>query len=169
MSGNSDRNSVTAEHRAWATLVVAVLVTAAAALIGTLATVPSIPGWYAQLAKPWWTPPDALFGPVWTILYLMMAVAAWLVWRAAGWSGGATAHALYGAQLAFNAAWSVLFFGLHLIGTGLIDIALLWLAIAATIAAFTKHSRAAALLLVPYLLWVSYAATLNFGIWRLNP
>lgn len=129
-----------------------------------------MPGeWYASLKKPSWNPPGWVFGPVWTTLYLMMAVAAWLVWKRGGFSTQRRALALFLVQLTLNAAWTPLFFGLHRPGLAFAEILLLWLAIAAALAAFRPVSRVAAWLLVPYLAWVSFAAFLNFTLWRLNP
>lgn len=125
--------------------------------------------WYASLRKPPWNPPDWLFGPVWTALYTMMAVAAWLVWRQGGWNKQRKPLLLFLAQLVLNAAWTPLFFGLRRPDVAFAAIALLWLAIAATLLAFRPVSRAAAWLLAPYLAWVSFAAALNFTLWRLNP
>jgi translocator protein len=137
----------------------------AAAGIGSLFS----PGaWYAQLDKPSWNPPGWIFGPVWTALYTMMAIAAWLVWRRGGFAGAPVALALFGAQLVLNAMWSWLFFGLHRPALALVDIVALLVAIAATIVAFWQHSRPAALLLVPYLGWVGFATALNLTLWRLN-
>jgi translocator protein len=144
----------------------ALLVTFAAANVGAMFQ----PGaWYEQLRKPALTPPGWVFGPVWTLLYLMMGVAAGLVvWRG-GWRGSRLAIGLYVVQLALNAAWSWLFFGLQRPAWAMADLVLLWLAIAATIEAFRRISLPAAALLVPYLAWVSFAAYLNLMIWRLNP
>jgi benzodiazapine receptor len=129
-----------------------------------------MPGeWYAGLKKPAWNPPSWIFGPVWSALYTMMAVAAWLVWRRGGFAGQRRPLTLFLVQLALNAAWTPLFFGLHRPGAAFAEIVLLWLAIAATLAAFRRVSRAAAWLLAPYLAWVSFAAALNFALWRLNP
>lgn len=125
--------------------------------------------WYASLQKPAWNPPGWIFGPVWTALYTMMAVAAWLVWRQGGWEKQRRPLLIFLAQLTLNALWTPLFFGLHWPGVAFAEIMLLWLAIAATIAAFRPVSRPAMLLLVPYLAWVSFAAVLNFTLWRLNP
>lgn len=125
--------------------------------------------WFARLRKPAWQPPDWLFAPVWTILYLMIAVAGWLVWRAEGFAGARLALAVYGVQLVLNAAWTPLFFGLHRPDLGFADIVLLWAAIAATIALFHPVSAVAALLLVPYLAWVTFAGALNLAVWRRNP
>lgn len=107
--------------------------------------------WYVALQKPAWNPPGWIFGPVWTALYLMMAVAAWLVWRHSGWGKQRTPLALFLVQLTLNALWTPLFFGLHWIGVAFTEIVLLWLAIAATIAGFRPVSRLAAWLLMPYL------------------
>ena len=137
--------------------------------IAAWATSTSVGSWYPTLAKPDFTPPDEVFGPVWVPLYIMMALAGWRVWRKAGFSGaGRTALVLFAVQLAFNLIWSVLFFGLQRIDAALIDIGLLWLAIAATIVAFWRVDGFAAVLLLPYLAWVSFAALLNYEIWRLN-
>jgi len=126
----------------------------------------SPPGdWYASLSKPAWNPPGWIFGPVWTALYMMMAVAAWLVWKRGGWQ---QAHWLYGAQLALNAAWTPTFFGAQQIGWAFAVIIALWLAITFTLLAFLRISKAAGWLLVPYLAWVTFAAFLNFTLWRMN-
>lgn len=140
----------------------------AASAIGGLATYPAIPGWYQSLEKPTWTPPSGLFGPVWTLLYILMGVAAWLVWRRGGWAEQRGALTLWLIQLALNATWSLLFFGMRSPTLGLGEIVLLWLAILATLIAFWKVSAAAGGLLVPYLAWVTFATALNFAIWRLN-
>lgn len=125
--------------------------------------------WYKNLDKPDWRPPDWLFGPVWTLLYAMIAVAGWLVWLEAGLAGAAVPLAIYAAQLVFNAAWSALFFGLKRPDLGMIDVALLWLSILATIVAFQPIHAGAAYMLIPYLIWVSFASVLNFSIMRRNP
>lgn len=128
-----------------------------------------MPGdWYAALAKPSWNPPGWLFGPVWSTLYAMMAVAAWLVWQRGEGGVRRRALGLYLGQLVLNAAWTPLFFGLHLMGIALAEMLLLWVMIAATIVAFHRVHRLAAWLLFPYLAWVSFAAVLNFTLWRLN-
>ena len=136
--------------------------------IGGMFTSAGMPEWYASLQKPSFNPPSWVFGPVWTALYAMMAVAAWLVWREAGFDGATAALTLFFVQLALNLAWSGIFFGLRQPGWALVDIALLWLAIAATAMLFFRHSAWAGALMLPYLAWVSYAAALNFAIWRLN-
>lgn len=124
--------------------------------------------WYAQLRKPSWNPPSWLFGPVWTALYTMMAISAWLVWRRGGFAANARPLGLFAVQLVFNALWSWLFFGLKNPALALIDIVLLWVAIAATLAAFYRVHRVAGWLLVPYLAWVSFATVLNATLWLLN-
>ena len=125
-------------------------------------------GYYAALAKPAWAPPPWVFGPVWTLLYLMMAVAAWLVWRQGGWRAQRGPLSLYVVQLALNALWTPVFFGLRSPGLALAVIVLLGVAIVLTGRAFRSVSSAASWLLVPYLVWVVFAAALNFAIWRLN-
>lgn len=128
-----------------------------------------MPGeWYGQLRRPAWTPPGYLFGPVWSFLYLTMGVAAWLVWKRGGYRAAPVALTLFLIQLAFNGLWSWLFFGLQRPGLAFVDIALLWSAIVATTLAFWRQSALAGILLIPYLLWVAFAAALNFSIWRLN-
>jgi tryptophan-rich sensory protein len=124
--------------------------------------------WYELLAKPPWRPPDWLFGPVWAVLYTMIAVSGWLVWRRVGFAGGALPLLAYAVQLALNAAWSAIFFGLRRPGLAFAEIVLLWASIAATIVLFRQIDALAALLLVPYLAWVSFAAVLNLAIVRLN-
>jgi len=140
----------------------------AAAGVGSLFTRPAIEGWYAALQKPSWTPPNWVFGPVWTVLYLAMATAAWLVWRRAGFAGARLPLTLFALQLVLNLAWTGVFFGLRMPGAAFAEIVLLWLFILATTAAFWPLTHVAAWLMVPYLVWVTYAATLNYGIWRLN-
>jgi tryptophan-rich sensory protein len=140
----------------------------AAAGLGAAVTATSVGGWYQTLAKPTWSPPDWLFGPVWTMLYLMMAVAAWLVWRGHGTRVARHALIWFGIQLSLNVFWSFLFFGLQRPGLGFVEIVALWISIFATSFAFLAKSRTAALLLVPYLAWTSFAVILNFAIWRMN-
>lgn len=123
--------------------------------------------WYAALEKPSWNPPSWVFGPVWTVLYVLIAVAAWRVWTRWG-REASLAITVWGVQMVLNALWSYLFFGVRQPGLAFGEIVLLWLAIAATIWLFWRRDRIAALLLTPYLAWVSFAAVLNFTIWRLN-
>jgi len=124
--------------------------------------------WYASLRKPSWRPPDWLFGPVWAVLYVMIAVSGWLVWRDAGWPAAALPLGLYAVQLVLNGLWSAIFFGFRRLGLALAEMALLWLAIVATMTAFHPINATAAWLLAPYLLWVSFAFVLNHAVWRLN-
>ena len=124
---------------------------------------------YTQLARPSWAPPGWLFGPVWSTLYAMMGVSAWLVWRARGFSGARTALVLFIAQLAANALWSWLFFVWREGGLAFAEVLLLWSLIAATIVLFQRASTLAAVLLYPYLAWVTFASALTFAVWRLNP
>lgn len=134
---------------------------------GTAAFI-AVDGWYDGIQKPSWNPPAWLFGPVWTVLYGMMAVAVWLVWQRGGWKEQKAPLGIFAGQLALNAIWTPLFFGIHEIGWALADIVLLWIAILATLFAFWRVRRDAAALLVPYLAWVSFAAFLNFTLWKLN-
>ena len=138
------------------------------AAVGAQFTFSSVNGWYQTLVKPSWTPPDWVFGPVWSFLYFLMALAGWLVWRRCGITGARTAWFLFGAQLLLNAAWSGIFFALHSPGGALVEIVLLWMAIAATTLAFWTRYRLAGWLFVPYLSWSSFAAFLNLTIWRMN-
>ncbi len=128
-----------------------------------------MPGeWYAALKKPTWNPPNWIFGPVWSALYTMMAVAAWLVWRRGGFRVNRLPLSLFLTQLFLNALWSWLFFGLKNPALAFGEIVLLWLGISGTIVAFWPRQRTAAGLLVPYLMWVSFASGLNFTLWQLN-
>ncbi|HQX94886.1 MAG TPA: tryptophan-rich sensory protein [Pseudomonadota bacterium] len=140
----------------------------AAAGMGGLASV-NAAGFYGDLVRPPWAPPAWLFGPVWSVLFLLMGVAAWLVWRDHGFRGAGAALKLYLAQLLANALWSWLFFAWRQGAFAFAEVVVLWSLIAATIFSFWRLHRLAALLLVPYLAWVSFAAALNFVLWRLNP
>jgi len=124
--------------------------------------------WYALLNQPTYAPPNWVFGPVWTLLYLLMAVSGWLVWQSESTVSKRAPLAAFGAQLILNAAWSALFFGFHDPGWAVVDICLLWLAILCTIVLFRTHSKTASMLLMPYLAWVSFAAMLNYDFWSLN-
>lgn len=128
-----------------------------------------LPGpWYASLAKPSWNPPSWVFAPVWTALYAMMGIAAWLVWRKSRFDGARAALTLFAVQLVLNALWSYLFFGLHRPDLAFVEIVALWLAILAVLVLFWREDRRAGALLVPYLVWVGFAACLNFALWRMN-
>ena len=147
----------------WIALAISVVLVAAVAFFGSR----FVPGpWYEALNKPSWTPPNGLFGPVWTVLYALMALAAWKVWIAVRRIDAALI--VYGLQLVLNALWSYLFFGLHRIDWALADIIALWLAIVLTVVLFWRRDRLAGMVMLPYLLWVAYAAALNFTVWRLN-
>jgi len=139
-----------------------------AAGIGGAASVQAGP-FYTQLVRRDWAPPPSVFGPVWTVLYVLMGIAAWLVWRVGGFRAARFALTLFLAQLALNALWSWLFFGWHRGGLAFANILLLWALIVATLIAFWRISPLAGALLIPYLLWVSFAAVLNYSVWRLNP
>jgi tryptophan-rich sensory protein len=151
----------------WLALIVSVGVTGAAAGLAARSSVTSA-AFYAQLDKPAWAPPPWLFGPVWSALYLLMAVAAWRTWRAAGRTARG-ALALYGGQLVLNALWTWLFFEQHVGLWATVEVVALWAAILATLLAFRRHDRPAALLLVPYLAWVSFASALTIAVWQRNP
>ncbi len=153
-----------------ARLIVSIVLCQAAGMIGSLFTFSSIQTWYAGLAKPWFTPPNWLFGPVWITLYTLMGISLYFVWsKGFGERKAKTAGIVFAVQLALNAIWSILFFGLHNPLYGLVGIIALWIAIAATIIKFYPISRKAALLLIPYLAWVSIATALNYSVWVLNP
>ncbi|MBN1503830.1 MAG: tryptophan-rich sensory protein [Candidatus Eisenbacteria bacterium] len=124
--------------------------------------------WYQQLAKPSWTPPGAVFAPVWSVLYIMMGVAAWLVWRNGEFSRVATPLTLFIVQLVLNALWSYFFFGLQKPGLAFLDIVVLWVLIVLTLITFWRVSAAAGVLFIPYLAWVTFASFLNFAVWRMN-
>jgi benzodiazapine receptor len=142
-------------------LVFAVLVVAAASSGASF-----MPGpWYAALSKPTWTPPDWLFPVAWIVLYAIIAIAGWLAWRAGGWT---TAVLIWGAGLILNALWSYFMFGRHDIFLALVDVTALWLASAAFIWAAWPLDARAAYLFMPYLVWVTFAAALNFAVWRMN-
>jgi len=152
----------------WGSLLVFIAACLFVGALGAISTASSVDTWYPGLNKPTWNPPDSVFGPVWTTLYVMMGVSVWLVWRRRQISETRVAMMLFAAQLVLNAIWSLLFFGLQRPGYAAIEIVLLWLAIVATIVVFARVSKPAAWLLVPYLAWVSFATFLNFTIWRLN-
>jgi benzodiazapine receptor len=171
LPGAAKRKENMSEHHAtgpavWIGLAFWLTVTFSAAWVGSRFQ----PGeWYAGLVKPALTPPAWVFGPVWTLLYAMMGIAAWLVWRNFRVAAALGPLGLFLVQLALNALWSYLFFGLQRPGLAFLDIVALWLAILATLCAFWRAYPLAGLLLFPYLLWVSFATYLNFQFWRLNP
>jgi tryptophan-rich sensory protein len=150
-------------------LVVSIIACQLAGLIGSIFTTPSIPTWYASLRKPVFTPPNWLFAPVWTALFLLMGVALFLIWRKGlGIPGVKVALIIFIVQLIFNILWSVAFFGLKSPLFGLIVIVILWIAILLTIINFYRLSTVAGLLLIPYIVWVSFAGILNFSLFTLN-
>lgn len=150
-------------------LIIAIGVSELAGVIGSIFTTPSISGWYANLVRPEFAPPNWIFAPVWTTLFALMGIAAFLVWkRGLGDKKVKIALVIFLVQLILNTFWSIIFFGLHSPGGALIEMIFLWLAILATIIAFAKISKPAAWLLLPYILWVSFAGYLNFSIWMLN-
>jgi len=156
------------DPRAWLAAVAFVAACFLASGIGQLLGGSPRGEWYRGLAKPTFTPPSWVFGPAWTALYICMGLAGWLVWLRRGSVAVGAPLALFAVQLALNAAWTPLFFGLRSPGLAMIDIVALWLAILLTAGAFFRVSAAAGWLMLPYLLWVSFAAALNFSIWRLN-
>lgn len=151
-------------------LIIAIVVSELAGIIGSIFTVSAIPNWYARLVKPALNPPAWVFGPVWTTLYALMGIALFLVWKSPSVAPKERRRGvvLFFIQLFLNAIWSIIFFGLHSPGWALVDIVALWLAIVWTMFIFYKISKPAAYLLVPYLLWVSFASYLNYSIWLLN-
>ncbi|MFM1885635.1 MAG: hypothetical protein RL026_792 [Pseudomonadota bacterium] len=153
----------------WGAAALSLLLVAGVAVVGALATLDAA-AFYHALQKPSWAPPASVFGPVWTALYTLMAIAAWLVWRRAGDLRGAPlAFALYAVQLLLNALWSWLFFAWQLGLPALVDVSLLWLAVVLTTGQFWQIDRTAGLLMLPYLLWVGFATALNAACWQLNP
>ncbi len=128
-----------------------------------------LPGqWYAELAKPSWNPPDSVFAPVWTTLYVLMGTAAWLVWKRAGLAGARGVLALFIAHLGLNSLWSYLFFGVQQPSWALVELVVLWAVILILTVGFWRVTRPAGILLMPYLAWVSFAGVLNFQLWSLN-
>jgi benzodiazapine receptor len=142
--------------------------TAVAAALGAIAS-SGAASFYATLEQPSWAPPAGVFGPVWTFLYVTMAVAAWLVWRVGGFLAARAALALYIAQLALNALWSWLFFAWRLGAGAFVEVLVLWAMLVVATVSFWRVRPLAGVLLAPYVLWVSFAATLNFALWRMNP
>ena len=153
------------DRQSWLSLLPFVALCFAVAAIGSWFTTGSVKTWYAGLQRPDWTPPDWIFGPVWTVLYLLMAISAWLVWSAVGWGAALT---LFTIQLMLKALWSLMFFGMHRVGAAYAEILLLWMMLIATAVAFLPVSLLAAWLLLPYIAWVAFASYLNFRIWQMN-
>jgi tryptophan-rich sensory protein len=153
-------------HGRYGTLVLFLILTLAAGGAAGYATAPEIAGWYATLNRPGFAPPNWVFAPAWTILYVLMGITAWRVWRVAGLMS--RPMLLFFVQLALNFAWSFIFFRYHRIDLALAEIAVLLVFIVLTTASFARRDRIAALLFVPYIAWVSFATALNAGFWRLN-
>ena len=164
--GKSDKAQALSRRRSAYGLLVALLCCFGTSAVGGLLTATSVSGWYLQLSRPSWNPPGWLFGPVWTTLYAMMAVSVWLVWRAS--DKPERAITVFAIQLGLNLLWSALFFGLRSPGLALLEILLLLGMIVLTIVEFARWHRLAAALLVPYLLWTSFATALNGAIYWLN-
>ena len=143
------------------------LLSFAAAAIGALASVQAAT-FYQQMTQPSWAPPSSVFGPVWSVLYALIGIAAWLVWREGGWRRQRGVLTLFVVQLAVNALWSWLFFGWHRGALAFADIVLLWLLIVATMVGFWRVRPVAGALLLPYLAWVGFASALNFAVWQMN-
>jgi len=140
----------------------------ATSVVGAVASIQA-KSFYSQLAQPEWAPPPWLFGPVWTVLYALMAIAAWLVWRSGGFRTNRIALSLFLVQLVLNALWSWFFFAWHRGALAFADIVLLWILIVVTLVSFWRVRPLAGTILIPYLLWVSFASVLNYSVWQLNP
>ncbi len=153
----------------WIALGLFLLAAFTASAIGGYATFESVRTWYPTLVKPSWNPPAAIFGPVWTLLYLLMSIAAWRVWLRREQTGARPALRLFFVSLALNALWSVLFFGLHRPGLALLEVVLFWGTLVLIQLRFARLDRVAGWLWAPYVAWVSFATVLNAAIWRLNP
>ena len=148
-------------------LAISVVAVVVASGVGGLASTSSAQD-YQRLQQPAWAPPSWVFGPVWTLLYALMAIAAWLVWRSGPWSRTRPALTAYAVQLVLNAAWTPLFFGLGWRGIAFAELSVLWLVLIGTVVLFFRRSAVAGWLLVPYLAWTSFALCLNFAVWQLN-
>ena len=160
--------STSTERAGFTRLAILLGLSAAVAVVSGLVTVKSVNTWYVTLAKPAFNPPNWLFGPVWTVLYIAMAIAAWRIWSSRNHSHVGVAMGLYAAQMTLNFAWSLIFFGMHHIGAGLVDLlGLVGLLTAATFV-FWRRDAVSGALMALYLAWASFAALLNFSIWRLN-
>ncbi len=151
-------------------LVISIISVLAVGFLSGYATSGNVNGWFATANRPWFAPPNYLFGPVWTCLYLMMGISLWLVWKQpASTPFRNTALLIFIVQLVFNFFWSFIFFEWQQLGWALVEIIVLWLLILGTILLFARVNKTAAWLLVPYISWVSFATILNYGFWRLNP
>jgi len=157
-----------ATPKTWLMLCAFVLVSFLAGAVGTILGSPMPDAWYESLTKPSFNPPSWVFGPVWSALYLLIGIAAWQAWRTRGFGGARAAMILFAVQWILNAAWSGLFFGLESTTLGLLDILALWAVIVAMVVTFSRASALAGVLMIPYLLWVSFATILNSSLWWLN-
>ena len=153
----------------WIALIVSIIIAFGAAAVGGLSTSKSIPTWYGGLRKPWFNPPDWVFGPVWAVLYLLMAVAAWLVWSENAVALVLVPLAFYGIQLALNSLWSYIFFARKELSKAFVEIIALWIMILITTVLFWNVSQLAGIMMIPYISWVSVASALNYRVWKLNP
>lgn len=163
-----DRGSTTSKPKQAIGLLIWLAISFVASGVGAIASIRAAP-FYGQLVQPSWAPPSSVFGPVWTVLYALMGIAAWLVWRADSFRATRAALSLFLLQLAVNALWTWLFFAWSQGALAFADIVLLWVLVVATAVSFWRIRPLAGVLLVPYLLWISFAAALNFAIWQLNP
>jgi benzodiazapine receptor len=167
VTAQEDVGLVVRRKRQLAGLAAWILVSFVAASVGAVASI-SARAFYGHLARPDWAPPGWLFGPVWSALYLLMGIAAWLVWRSHGFKAGRTALVLFLSQLAANALWTWLFFAWHQGAAAFVEILILWALIVATVVSFWRLDRIAGALLLPYLAWVTFASALTFAVWQLN-
>lgn len=149
-------------------LIVFIMMCFSAAFLGSISTRASLKTWYPAIIKPSWNPPDYLFAPVWTALYLMMAVAGWMVWEHSTTKGFSIPIVLFFVQLVLNTAWSFIFFGLRRPGWAFIEVIILWIFILLTTVSFWGVTWIAGMLFLPYLIWVTFATVLNFTVWQLN-
>ncbi|HET9411323.1 MAG TPA: TspO/MBR family protein [Candidatus Saccharimonadales bacterium] len=150
------------------TFIISVAIPFVAGAIGSIATIPNIPTWYAALEKPFFNPPNWVFGPVWTLLYILMGVSLYLVWTARNKQPKKRAYTLFGAQLVLNTLWSLVFFGLQWPWLAVVVILALWITIVMTMQAFRRYSQTSFWLFIPYIAWVSFAAVLNISVALLN-
>jgi benzodiazapine receptor len=149
-------------------LILALVLTLGVGAVAGYITMSEVTSWYPTIQKPSWTPPNWLFAPVWTVLYVLMAIAFWMVWKKPVTERRNAAVFIYLLQLTFNFLWSIIFFWLHQLGWASVEIVMLWILIVATFFTFRKISRTASWLLLPYLAWVSFATALTISIWRMN-
>ncbi len=149
-------------------LIISIILTVGLGSLGGLFTIAEIPTWYAGLNKPSFNPPNWIFGPMWTTLYLLMGISFYMIWKIPPSPARTQAIRIFVIQFVLNFCWSIIFFSMHQIGWALVEIIAMWVCILLTILQFRKLSTTAAVLLIPYLLWVSFASLLNGSIWQLN-